>query len=176
MAKNKPMTVEELEARNAEFLTKRAAIVAQIRELEAKLANPGLDPAMGFEAVVAALADTDKELNAARALLPIMDQQIKEIGLALQAAKAAERAAKVEALRPEEDAAKVRLVETVAAHLEALEAAHEVWGKIQQQAGHTTLREFWPRDYRMQLRKQVSRMRTYLGDMAADLPKAPLNW
>lgn len=145
------LTMDELQERKADLNRRRGEVVSRIKDLKAAIAEPDLDPTQDFSAAVAAIAETDQELRAAQAMLPVIEKQLAAVGNAMEAHREAERKAKAESMRPAEDAAKKRLVSAFLEFVAALEEAHDL-GQELRKYGHTTLPDLERREIRMQLR------------------------
>lgn len=141
----------------------------KIRELESALAAPDVDPTVDFSVAIAAIAGTDTELRAARAYLAATERQQAAVGLKIQELQEQERERRVDALRPREDAAKVRLVGAYRAYVAALEEARAMGREVQQAGGNTTLLEFVRHDHAREMRKQAASLKHFLPDDAGDL-------
>lgn len=161
------VTVEQLQRRQEELAAKASELRAKVRDLQKRIAEPDLDPTLDFEKAVAALADDDTALRAAQAMLAAIEQQRAAVTAAIHERHAQTREARLDALRPQEDAAKKRLAECFMAYAKALEEARDVARKIKRAGGGSGLVEIVRRDTVTGIYKQAELIVKFAAEQAA---------
>lgn len=152
------MSIPELEAQRAKIAAARSDTMTKIKELEASIRSPELDPTLTFEEAVAAIGGTDGELRAARAFEQVQRQQLDAITSAITAIQQRERQERAAAMQPEIDTAKAAVCEAHQAYVAALERAREVDRRYTGVAlSRSPLTELFSDDLRKALRQQAHR-------------------
>ncbi len=162
------MTIDELQAQGEALAAKRSEMRARVKELEARIAEPELDPGLSFEAAVAALSDIDAELRAARVMEQAASKQIDAIRTAIAAAQQRERDAQLAEIRPREEAAKRAIVAAHQAYVKAFEDAHAMGREVQRHGGATIMLELTTHDFLRALRAQARRLLNFAPELAAE--------
>ena len=177
MARNasvEALSGDELRKQKETLSLKAGELKTKIRELEAAIADPDLDPTMDFARAVAKIADTDQELRTAKALFVVVDAQLAAVNNMIAEAHRRERAAQAEALRPAEDAAKKRIVASFLEFVAALEDGRAAERQLKRVMAPTSLAELMPHDLRRELRRQADRLKHFASDQAANVPGSVL--
>lgn len=152
------MDLAALEARSDQLKGTRSELVVRIRELQAQVSNPQLDPDADLAAALAALGEVSQELAMARAMEGSIRTQIEAVGAEIARRKQEEREQRAAAMQPEIDAAKATVCEAHQAYVAALERAREVDRRYTGVAlSRSPLTELFSDDLRKALRQQAHR-------------------